>query len=123
MSDAGGITLSKGAPPAYYTDMHLKPAFPLYFKGLGGSTGSWERKCRTRKVVSKTPSSTMWLLLQFVWLCFLLSLGLNSQHQSEVPEYPDELRCGLRSFQFTINPLSQETETPPALVAWGKFEA
>ena len=61
----------------------------------------------------------MWLLLQFVWLCFLLSLGLNSQHQSKVPEYPDKLRCGLRSFQFTINPLSQETETPPALVAWG----
>ncbi|XP_010858420.1 PREDICTED: zona pellucida sperm-binding protein 4 isoform X1 [Bison bison bison] len=60
----------------------------------------------------------MWLLLQLVWLCFLLSLGLNSRHQSKVPEYPDELRCGLRSFQFTINPLSQETETPPGLVAW-----
>ena len=60
----------------------------------------------------------MWLLLQLVWLCFLLSLGLNSWHQSKVPEYPDELRCGLRSFQFTINPLSQEMETPPVLVAW-----
>lgn len=64
----------------------------------------------------------MWLLLQFVWLCFLLSLGLNSQYESEVPEYPDELHCGLRSFQFTINLLSQEMETPPVLVAWGKFE-
>lgn len=121
MSDAGGITLSKGVPPAYYTDVHLKPAFSLYLRGIG-SPGSWERKCRTRRVVSKTPRSTMWLLLQFVWLCFLLSLGLNSQYESEVPEYPDELRCGLRSFQFTINLLSQEMETPPALVAWGKFE-
>lgn len=64
----------------------------------------------------------MWLLLQFVWLCFPSSLGLNIQHETEVPEYPDELRCGLRSFQLTINPLSQEMETPPALVAWGKFE-
>lgn len=64
----------------------------------------------------------MWLLLQFVWLCFPSSLGLNSQIETEVPEYPDELRCGLRSFQLTINPLSQEMETPPALVAWGKFE-
>ncbi|XP_043783027.1 zona pellucida sperm-binding protein 4 [Cervus elaphus] len=60
----------------------------------------------------------MWLLLQFVWLCFPSSLGLNIQHETEVPEYPDELRCGLRSFQLTINPLSQEMETPPALVAW-----
>ncbi|XP_007112080.2 zona pellucida sperm-binding protein 4 isoform X1 [Physeter macrocephalus] len=59
----------------------------------------------------------MWLL-QSLWLWFLLSVALSGQHEPEAPGYPGGLRCGLRSFQFTINLLSQETATPPALVAW-----
>nr|XP_008523337.1 PREDICTED: zona pellucida sperm-binding protein 4 [Equus przewalskii] len=58
----------------------------------------------------------MWLL-QSVLLCFSLSLALSGQRELEAPAYPGVLHCGLRSFQFTVN-LSQETATPPALIAW-----
>ncbi|XP_070470660.1 zona pellucida sperm-binding protein 4 isoform X2 [Equus przewalskii] len=58
----------------------------------------------------------MWLL-QSVLLCFSLSLALGGQRELEAPAYPGVLHCGLRSFQFTVN-LSQETATPPALIAW-----
>ncbi|TEA41936.1 hypothetical protein DBR06_SOUSAS26810029 [Sousa chinensis] len=58
----------------------------------------------------------MWLL-QSLWLWFPLSVALSGQHEPKAPGYPGGLRCGLRSFQFTIN-LSQETATPPALIAW-----
>ena len=120
MNEAGGITLSKGVPPACYIDVHLKRAFPLYIKGMG-SAGSWERKCRTGSAVSQAPGDAAMWLLQSLWLWFPLSIALSGQHEPKAPGYPGGLRCGLRSFQFTIN-LSQETATPPALIAWGRFE-
>ncbi|KAL2770651.1 zona pellucida sperm-binding protein 4 preproprotein, partial [Daubentonia madagascariensis] len=59
----------------------------------------------------------MWLL-QCILLCFPLSLALSGWRTPKAPDYAGELHCGLQSFQFTVNLLSQEAESPPALIAW-----
>ncbi|NP_999210.1 zona pellucida sperm-binding protein 4 precursor [Sus scrofa] len=61
----------------------------------------------------------MWLRPS-IWLCFPLCLALPGQSQPKAADDLGGLYCGPSSFHFSINLLSQDTATPPALVVWDR---
>lgn len=60
----------------------------------------------------------LWPLL----LCLPLSLALSGLSEPEVLEDDDDLDCGPQGLRYTVHPPGQETETPQALIVWGKCD-